>query len=58
MDSTLIQQEVIDELARKAGVYEEVKAITEEAMKGELDFEQSLRKVSLSSLSWLFFNFV
>jgi len=44
MDSTLIQQEVIDELAKKAGVHEEVKKITEEAMRGELDFEQSLRK--------------
>jgi len=44
MDSTLIKQEVIDEIARHAGVYEQVKAITEEAMRGELDFEQSLRK--------------
>jgi phosphoserine phosphatase len=36
MDSTLIQTEVIDELARKAGVYEEVSAITEAAMRGEI----------------------
>lgn len=44
MDSTLIPVEVIDELARKAGVVEEVSAITEAAMRGELDFEKSLRK--------------
>jgi phosphoserine phosphatase len=43
MDSTLIQTEVIDELAAKAGVGAEVAAITERAMNGELDFEQSLR---------------
>ncbi|MEI6406287.1 MAG: phosphoserine phosphatase SerB [Actinomycetes bacterium] len=42
MDSTLIQQEVIDLLAEKAGVGDQVKAITESAMKGELDFKQSL----------------
>jgi phosphoserine phosphatase len=42
MDSTLIQQEVIDLLARKAGVEESVAAITESAMRGELDFSQSL----------------
>ena len=43
MDSTLIQQEVIDELARKVGKYDEVSAVTEAAMRGELDFEASLR---------------
>ena len=42
MDSTLIQTEVIDELAEAAGVGERVSAITEAAMNGELDFEQSL----------------
>jgi phosphoserine phosphatase len=42
MDSTLIQHEVIDELAREAGVYDRVAAITESAMRGELDFRQSL----------------
>lgn len=44
MDSTIIQAEVIDELARKAGVYDEVSAITEAAMHGELDFKQSFEK--------------
>merc|ERR1712139_24326 len=44
MDSTLIQQEVIDELARIAGVESEVKAITESAMRGEIDFFGSLKK--------------
>ena len=43
MDSTLIQQEVIDELARSVGCYDQVAAITESAMRGELDFEQSLK---------------
>lgn len=43
MDSTLIQQEVIDELARKVGKYEQVAAVTEAAMRGELDFEASLK---------------
>jgi len=43
MDSTLIQAEVIDELARRHGVYEEVAAVTERAMRGELDFQQSFR---------------
>jgi len=43
VDSTLIEQEVIELLAAKAGVGEEVIAITEKAMRGELDFEQSLR---------------
>jgi phosphoserine phosphatase len=44
MDSTLIQQEAIDLLAEEAGVMSEVTAITERAMAGELDFEQSLRE--------------
>ncbi|MEQ1066119.1 phosphoserine phosphatase SerB [Acinetobacter sp. XH1741] len=43
MDSTLIEQEVIDELAREAGVGEQVAEITERAMQGELDFQQSFR---------------
>ena len=48
MDSTLIQTEVIDELATAAGVGREVAAITEAAMNGELDSSQSLlRRVSL-----------
>src|SRR5690606_31830477 len=41
MDSTLIEAEVIDELAAAAGVGEQVSAITERAMQGELDFIQS-----------------
>ncbi len=44
MDSTLLQAEVIDELAKEAGVGEEVSAITHAAMQGELDFDESLRK--------------
>lgn len=44
MDSTLIQTEVIDELAAAAGVGEEVATITRAAMEGELDFEASLRR--------------
>ena len=43
VDSTFIQQEAIELLASKAGVLAEVSAITESAMRGELDFEQSLR---------------
>lgn len=42
MDSTLIQAEVIDELAKYKGVFDQVSAITESAMRGELDFKQSL----------------
>lgn len=41
MDSTLIQAEVIDKLAELAGVGDEVKAITESAMQGEIDFKES-----------------
>ncbi len=44
MDSTLIESEVIDELAREAGVGEQVAAITEQAMRGELDFDESFRQ--------------
>lgn len=44
MDSTLIQTEVIDELAIRAGVGDQVKAITESAMQGEIDFEESFRQ--------------
>lgn len=44
MDSTLIQAEVIDELAKEAGAGEEVAAITAAAMRGELDFSESLRR--------------
>ncbi len=43
VDSTLVQNEVIDLLAAEAGVVDRVSAITEQAMQGELDFEQSLR---------------
>jgi phosphoserine phosphatase len=44
MDSTLIQTEVIDELAACAGVGDQVAAITEAAMRGELDFAESFRR--------------
>jgi len=44
MDSTLVQWEIIDELANAAGVGTEVKAITERAMRGELDFAASFRQ--------------
>jgi len=44
MDSTLIQSEVIDELAREAGVGEQVARITELAMRGEMDFDASITK--------------
>ena len=44
MDSTLIEAEVIDELAKVAGVGDEVSAITERAMRGEIDFSESFRK--------------
>ena len=44
MDSTLIQTEVIDELADRAGVGEEVRAITESAMRGEIDFSESFKR--------------
>lgn len=48
MDSTLIRHEVIDELAREAGVGEQVAKITDAAMHGQIDFDESLtRRVSL-----------
>lgn len=48
MDSTLIETEVIDELAEKAGAGAEVRAITESAMRGEIDFRESFtRRVAM-----------
>ncbi len=48
MDSTLIETEVIDELAEKAGVGDAVRAITEQAMRGEIDFKESFsRRVAM-----------
>ena len=44
MDSTLIKTEVIDELAIRAGVGDQVKAITESAMRGEIDFCESFKQ--------------
>lgn len=44
MDSTLIEAEVIDELAKAAGVGEQVSEITERAMRGELDFSESFKE--------------
>lgn len=44
MDSTLIQTECIDELAMRAGVGDKVKAITERAMRGEIDFRESFKE--------------
>jgi phosphoserine phosphatase len=44
MDSTLIRIEVIDELARAAGVVDQVSKITERAMLGEMDYDESLRQ--------------
>lgn len=52
MDSTLIQTEVIDELADLCGVGDEVKAITHRAMNGEIDFDESL-KLRVSKLKGL-----
>ena len=50
VDSTLIQQEVIELLANQVGVMPEVKKITDLAMAGELDFVQSLeQRVALLS---------
>lgn len=45
MDSTLIETEVIDELAIRVGVGDQVKAITESAMRGEIDFSESFRQL-------------
>jgi phosphoserine phosphatase len=48
MDSTLIEQEVIVELAKTAGIGEQVETITEAAMRGEIDFDESfVQRVSL-----------
>ena len=44
MDSTLIEGEVIDELAKLAGVADQVVAITESAMRGEIEFQESFRR--------------
>ncbi|MBV1786774.1 phosphoserine phosphatase SerB [Marinobacterium sp. D7] len=44
MDSTLIEAEVIDELAKEAGVGDQVVAITEAAMRGEIDFNESFKR--------------
>jgi phosphoserine phosphatase len=44
MDSTLIEAEVIDELAKEAGVGEQVSEITESAMRGEIDFNESFKR--------------
>ncbi|MXO71689.1 phosphoserine phosphatase SerB [Alteraurantiacibacter buctensis] len=44
MDSTMIGQECIDELADYAGIKDQIAAITERAMQGELDFESALRE--------------
>jgi phosphoserine phosphatase len=52
MDSTLIQTEVIDELAELCGVGDEVKEITHRAMNGEIDFDESL-KLRVSKLKGL-----
>lgn len=53
VDSTLIQDEVIELLAEFAGTREQVAAVTESAMRGEIDFEQSLRSrvATLAGLS-------
>ena len=44
MDSTLIEGEVIDELAKLAGVADEVVKVTEAAMRGEIEFQESFRR--------------
>lgn len=44
MDSTLIDGEGVDEFARERGIYDEVAKITEAAMRGEMDFDESLRR--------------
>lgn len=44
MDQTLVDMEVIDEMARAAGVFDEVSRVTEKAMRGDLDFEDALRQ--------------
>jgi phosphoserine phosphatase len=42
MDSTLVDMEIINEMAQRAGVFKEVSRITEKAMRGDIDFEESL----------------
>jgi len=42
MDSTLVDMEIIDEMAQRAGVFKEVSRITEKARRGDIDFEESL----------------
>src|SRR4030066_234212 len=42
MDSTLVDMEIIDEMAQRAGVFKEVSRITEKAMRGDIDFEESM----------------
>jgi phosphoserine phosphatase len=42
MDSTLVDMEIIDEMAQKAGVFKEVSRITEKARRGDIDFEEAL----------------
>ncbi len=44
MDSTIVDAEVIDEVAKRAGVEEDVEMLTRQAMDGEIDFKESLRK--------------
>ena len=44
MDSTIVDAEIIDELAKAAGVEEEVKELTRKAMNGEIDFKEALRE--------------
>jgi len=44
MDSTIIEQECLDEIAKRAGIGERIAAITERAMRGDLDFEAALRQ--------------
>ncbi|MEM1511971.1 MAG: phosphoserine phosphatase SerB [Candidatus Jordarchaeales archaeon] len=44
MDSTLVEQEIIDEIAKVAGVGEEVYEITRQAMEGKIDFKEALRR--------------
>ncbi|MDL2261756.1 phosphoserine phosphatase SerB [Methanimicrococcus sp. OttesenSCG-928-J09] len=55
MDSTLIDAEIIDELAKAAGVEEKVSAITEAAMSGEMDYTESFQ-MRVSSLKGLDYN--
>jgi phosphoserine phosphatase len=42
MDSTLVEMEIIDEMARRAGVFREVSRITQKARRGDIDFEEAL----------------